>query len=330
MNRRLLLILLVAGLIVGSAAWRWLNGRPATITWQGYAEADFVKVGPTQQGMLTAVRVRRGDKVALGAPLFDQDDTAERATRDQAQRQLDEAQRQLANLEAPGRWTEIQQAKANVADAQATLAIDRANLQRLQAVVPSGAATVQSLDQARADLLSAEARVHGLEAALAQMRDSTGRPEQIKAQMASVQAARAGLAIASWRLSQRHVTSPVAGVVADVLAQPGETVDAGAPVVSLLPPGNIFIRFFVPETMLARIHRGDRVAFSCDNCPANIVGTVGFIAPQAEYTPPVIYSEESQAKLVYMVEARPPLDQAALFNPGQPVIVRPLGPAGAP
>jgi HlyD family secretion protein len=70
---------------------------------------------------------------------------------------------------------------------------------------------------------------------------------------------------------------------------------------------------------------GDRVAFRCDNCPADFGGTISFIAPQAEYTPPVIYSEASRAKLVYTVEARPPLAQAPLINPGQPVAVRPLG-----
>jgi HlyD family secretion protein len=133
--------------------------------------------------------------------------------------------------------------------------------------------------------------------------------------------------MADWRLNQRHVSAPVAGVVADVLARPGETLAAGAPVVSLLPPGNIFVRFFVPEPMLARVHHGDQVLLTCDNGPTDFVATVSFIAPQAEYTPPVIYSGETRAKLVFMVEARPRADQAAQLNPGQPVAVRPIGTA---
>ena len=108
-----------------------------------------------------------------------------------------------------------------------------------------------------------------------------------------------------------------------MLARPGETIAAGAPVVSLLPPGNIFVRFFVPEADLARIHRGDMVRLSCDRCRTNITATISFVSPQAEYTPPVIYSDQSRAKLVYLIEARPPPEQAALFNPGQPITVSP-------
>jgi len=130
--------------------------------------------------------------------------------------------------------------------------------------------------------------------------------------------------MAEWRIGQRHVTAPAAGVVADVLARPGETIPAGGPVVSLLPPENILVRFFVPEALLAKVHSGDKVALRCDGCPADLAATISFISPQAEYTPPVIYSEASRAKLVYMVEARPPPAEAALINPGQPIAVRPL------
>ena len=113
--------------------------------------------------------------------------------------------------------------------------------------------------------------------------------------------------------------APVGGIVADVLARPGETIPAGGAVVSLLPPENIFVRFFVPEPRLAEVHIGDRVALVCDNCPTDLTATISFISPQAEYTPPVIYSESTRAKLVYMVEARPSVEQAALINPGQPI-----------
>ena len=108
-----------------------------------------------------------------------------------------------------------------------------------------------------------------------------------------------------------------------MIAFPGETLAAGAPVVSLLPPQNIFVRFFIPEPELARVHVGDRVAFSCDNCPPDLGGAVSFISPQAEYTPPFIYSERTRSKFVFLAEARPPPAQAALLNPGQPVTVKP-------
>jgi HlyD family secretion protein len=307
-----------------AAGFWWYAHRPAAATqWQGYADADFVKIGPTQQGLLTEINVARGDQVVAGAPLFSQDDTADRAASDQAVRQLHQAQEQLANLQAASKPTEIQQAEANLADAKATLARTKADLERGEFLVRTGTMAPETLDQRRADFQSASAKVAALEAALAQARAPSGRPQEIEAQQAAMRAMKAALEITEWRLSQRHVSAPAAGRIADVLARPGETMAAGAPVVSLLPPGNIFVRFFVPEADLAAIHFGDRVAIVCDGCPSDLAGTISFIAPRAEYTPPVIYSDESRAKLVFLIEARPPLDQAKLLNPGQPVSVRP-------
>ena len=330
MARRALL-LVVAALALGGGAWGWLHRAPAATAWQGYAEADFVKVGPTQQGLLTNVLVARGDKVAGGAPLFTQDDTQDRAARDQAARQLAQAQEQLANLESGGKPTEIAQAAANLSDATASLARTEADFHRDEALVRTGAASVQALDQMRAQYLSAQAKVAAMQAALAQLQAPMGRAREIDAQRDAVEAARAALAMAEWRLGQRRVASPVAGRVADVIAFAGETLAAGAPVVSLLPPENIFVRFFVPEDELAAVHIGDGVAFRCDECSPDLSGTISFISPQAEYTPPVIYSESSRSKLVYLVEARPPADQARLLNPGEPVAVRPVqAPGNAP
>ena len=325
--RRLFLlgIGLVAAAAIGAGVWWWHSHRaPPPMQWQGYADADFVKVGPTQQGLLTAVNVARGDQVAAGAPLFSQDDTADQAARDQAVRQVHQAQEQLANLQAAGKPTEIEQAEANLADAKATLARAKADFERGEFLVKTGTMAAETLDQRRADFQSATAKVAALEAALAQARNPSGRPQEIAAQQAAMRALKAALEITEWRLAQRHVTAPTAGRIADVLARPGETMAAGAPVVSLLPPGNIFVRFFVPETNLATLHLGDRVAIVCDSCPSDLSGNISFIAPQAEYTPPVIYSDESRAKLVFMIEARPPADQAQLLNPGQPVTVRPM------
>jgi HlyD family secretion protein len=323
MNQRILVVaLIVAGLAV--AAW-FSFGRSvrAPEEWQGYAEADFVKVGPTQQGLVTAVHVQRGDHVVKGAPLFDQDDTADRAAVDQAAHLTQQAKDQLANLQGPAKPTEIAQAEANLNDAIAARGKVQADLQRNETLLASGSATKQVVDQERADLASAEAKIAAAEAAVKQARAPLGRPDEIVAQASAVEAAEAASAQARWRLAQRSVASPVAGVVADVLARPGETLQAGAPVASLLPPENIFIRFFVPEPSLAHVHIGDTVALTCDNCPSDLTGAVSFVSPQAEYTPPFIYSESTRAKFVFLAEARPKPDQAALFNPGQPVTVKP-------
>jgi HlyD family secretion protein len=329
-----LFIILIALAMVGAAWWWWWLRPPASPpAWQGYAEADFVKVGPVLQGQLTQVAVARGDQVAAGAVLFRQDDTHERAQRSQAAYQLGQAEEQLGNLEAASKQTEILQAEANLADARATLARNQADLKRSETLLGSGYATPQNVDQLRAATRSSEARVRAAEAALAQQRAPVGRELEIKAQRAAVEAARSALAMADWRLAQRETESPATGRIADVMARPGETIDAGTPVVSLLPPTNIFVRFFVPEAALAGLRHGAPVRFACDGCPADLTGTISFISPKAEYTPPVIYSESSRSKLVFLIEARPPPERAAALNPGQPMQVRPMtddAPSGPP
>ena len=102
----------------------------------------------------------------------------------------------------------------------------------------------------------------------------------------------------------------------------GEWVNAGSPVVAILPPANVKVRFFVPEPQVGALRSGQRVDVACDGCGAPIAASISFISPQAEFTPPVIYSRESRAKLVFMVEARPAAADATRLHPGQPVDVR--------
>jgi HlyD family secretion protein len=320
------LLLAIALIAAGLAGW-WFFLRPQDskpVAWQGYADADFVKVGPTQEGLLVALHAQRGDKVLQGQPLFDQDDANDKAAMEQAQRQLAQARDQLANLKSGGKPTEIAQAEANLADAEAARDKTQNDLNRNRALLKTGSATVQTVDQEEADLRSGNAKVLAAEQALAQLRAPMGRENEIKAQASAVDALEAALAMARWRFDQRHVAAPASGVVADVLAEPGETLSAGAPVVSILPPENIYVRFFVPEAELALVHPGDEVALSCDSCRPDLTAAISYIAPQAEYTPPVIYSESTRAKFVFLVEARPKPEFAALLNPGQPVTVRPL------
>ena len=326
-SRRIFAIVVVVILLAGGGAWWWFAGRAVpAVAWQGYGEADFVKIGPTQPGLLTMVSVARGDEVAEGALLFTQDSAADLAARDQAARLLAQAQGQLANLQEGGRRTDISEAEANLADARATQVRAAADLARGQALFPAGATSQQNIDQLEAAYKSAKAKVDALDAMLSRSRAPIGRNREIEAQRAAVAASRAALDMADWRLGQRRIVAPAKGRVADILARPGETMAAGAPVVSLLPPANIFVRFFVPEAAISSLHRGDPVALKCDGCPADLTATVSFISPQAEYTPPVIYSEASKTKMVFLVEARPAPEQAVRLTPGQPIEVRPKGP----
>ena len=123
-------------------------------------------------------------------------------------------------------------------------------------------------------------------------------------------------------LTQKTVAAPATGVVEDVYYRVGEQVGAGMPVLSLLPPQNRKLRFFVPQADLDRVPPGAKVDVHCDGCTSNFAATVRFVSPQAEYTPPVIYSDSARQKLLFLVEAWPELADALKLKPGQPVEVR--------
>ena len=152
------------------------------------------------------------------------------------------------------------------------------------------------------------------------LKTSAGTQKTVEDAEAALRTAEARLASAQTRLARRKVSSPVTGAVQQIYYRPGEVVSAGRPVVSLLPPGNIKIRFFVPETTLARVALGDAVSIHCDGCRSDVPARVTFISRSSEFTPPVIYSLDERSKLVFLIEAR--TDTPGDLRVGQPVDVR--------
>lgn len=308
----------IAGAVAALSALTGLGGgAPATFT--GYAEADYVRVGPELPGRLTGLSVGRGDAVAAGAPLFRQDDTAERAALAEAQARLATARAQLANLLVGKRPAEVDVVAAQLREAEAQARLAEKHLERRARLAETKVASVQDLDTARADLDAAAARVRSLTAQVAVAR-LPARADEVKAAEAQVDAARAAVDQASWRLAQKTVSAPVAARVDDILHWPGEQVAAGAPVAVLIPPGALKVRFYVPETLVGATRAGRPVTIRCDGCAGPISGKVSFVAAEAEYTPPVIYSTINRNKLVFLVEARPDSAPERL-HPGQPVDV---------
>ena len=285
----------------------------------GYVEADYVRVAAPLSGSLARLSVNRGDEVAANAPLFVLESAQEAAARAEAESRERQAEATLADLEKARRPPEIAAVRAQLAQAEAAIKQSENDLTRTQKLVADKFLPAQQLDQATAKRDSDRARIAELRAQL-ELANLPARSDTIAAARAEAKAAHDALAQAQWRLDQKTQTAPVAGVVYDTLYRPGEWVAAGSPVVSLLPPGNVKIRFYVPEPALASLRRGAAVSVRCDGCNAPVTARVTFIAPQAEYTPPVIYSRENRAKLVFLVEARPDVPNAAL-HPGLPVEV---------
>ena len=151
------------------------------------------------------------------------------------------------------------------------------------------------------------------------LRSAAGTQKTYDDAEAALRQAKANLDWAETRLARRRAVSPDTGTIQEVYYRPGETVPPSRPVVSLLPPGNLKIRFFAPETQLAAIKYGDTVGVSCDGCQAGLTAKVTFISGSNEYTPPVIYSLEERSKLVYLIEAHP--EHPEKFRVGQPVTV---------
>ena len=199
--------------------------------------------------------------------------------------------------------------------------ISTAELERQQSLSAKGVAAQAQLDTAKANFNRDKAALEEVRQQITVAR-LAAREEDIAASRQTLAAAEARRNSAETRLARRKLASPVNGVVQQIYYRPGEMVPAGRPVVAILPPGNIKIRFFVAEAMLAKIAYGDSVEVTCDGCKP-VSAKVSFIARTAEYTPPVIYSLEERNKLVFMVEAR--TDTPDGLRVGQPVQVSLVG-----
>lgn len=294
--------------------------RAGTGALQGYVEGEFVYIASPLPGTVT-LQVSRGRTIKRGEPLFALESVAERSSRDEAGRRLAQARSALDDARKGLRPTELDALVAQLRQAKAALVLAETELGRQERLFRSGTVSAQDLDRtrsARDQQLQLTARI---EAELQTARLGA-RSDQIAAARANVRAQEAVLARAEWELSQKSRLAPEDAMVYDTLYRSGEWVAAGRPVVSLLPAGNVKVRFFAPEKAVAAIQAGDPVRVTLDGVKEPLSGTVSFISPKAEYTPPVIYSRESRAKLVFMVEATFPPETASRLHPGQPVDVR--------
>lgn len=311
-RRTLLIVLIVGAAVCALIAWGILGRQrhePSVFT--GYVVARNLYMAAPVAGTIDDLSVQRGQRVAAGAPLFRIDPTSLGARADQAAAQVNQSEAALAADDAA-----LGKARADLAAAQ--VQVDRAvsDLNRYLAAEreKTGSVAGQQIDQARAGATAAQRQ---RDAAATDVSAATAR---LAAGRALIQSGRAGVVDARRQLSQLAPVAPVAARVEDVMYQVGEWAAANAPVVSLVPDGQVKVRFYVPEAMVNAYRPGTTVAVGCDGCPTGMTARVDYVASRPEYTPPIIYSLAARDKLVFLVEAVPssPRD----LTPGQPIDVR--------
>jgi HlyD family secretion protein len=296
--------------------------------WQGYVEGEYVYVAPPLGGELVELSVARGEAVERGAPLFALERGFERAGLEEARGNVRQAENRLADLRKGRRPSEVAAIKAQLSKARASVQLAETEFRRREKLFAAQTISAEELDRARTEYDTARQQVRQMEAELATSRLG-GRTDEIKAAEAEVAAAASRLEQAQWNFDQKARVAPRAGLVFDTVREPGEWVPAGGPVVVLLPPENRIVRFYVPEAAVAAVRPGMAVTVRMDGAAAPVACRVTYVADEAEYTPPVIYSAETRAKLVFLVEARPErAADAGALKPGQPVEVRPAAGAG--
>lgn len=294
--------------------------RPATEGYQGYLEAEFVHVAAPLAGRLTRLAVARGQEVKAGDVLFELEQTSEAAAVVEAEKRLAQVQARLDDLRKGRRPTEVAALRAQLDRAITGLQWSEADLTRQRQLLRDAVISLSEFDATQARRDANAAQVASLQADL-QTAELGAREDEIRAGEADVAAAAAALDRARWALDNKTQKAAGAARVHDTLYREGEFVGAAMPVVSLLPPENLKARFFVPQGEVASLKIGGAVQLRVDGLAAPVAATISYIANQAEYTPPVIYSRENRAKLVFMVEAKLAPTDARELRPGQPVDV---------
>ena len=293
--------------------------RPAVPGYQGYLEGEFVYVASPLAGRLETLTVAKGARVTTGTPLFTLEHSAELAAQRQAADQLRAVAARLEDLKKGSRPSELATLQARLDHARAAAELSKLELARQDNLFNTKVIAASDFDRVR---LTHEQTLHAVDELSASLATAQlgARSDTIAAAEADVSAAAAAKAHADWSVDQKSQAAPKAALVYDTLYREGEFVALGNPVVALLPPENLKVRFFVPEADFAALRAGAAVRVAITGVPAPLAAHISYLSPQPEFTPPVLYNRENRAKLVFMVEAVFDADARDL-HPGQPVDV---------
>ena len=323
MNRRKVLIpvavLIIAAIVLKVTVFK--GDADADLAASGTVEATEAQLGFQSPGRIAAIRVREGDAVRTGDTLAKLDDAELAARRTQAQAALAAAQALLAALRAGSRSEERVSAQEALRAATSRLEDARREFERSQRLQQAGALSQEQLDRARLQLDLLERQKTQAEQQ-AQLVETGPRSERIAAQVALVAQAQGAVAQIDAALANAVIIAPFGGVVTVKDREVGETVPAGAPVLTIMNLDDRWVRIYIPENRVGAVRLGQEAAISADTYPERSYrGQVSFIASQAEFTPRNVQTREERVKLVYAVKVRVTQDSTYDLKPGIPADV---------
>lgn len=287
---------------------------------QGYVEGDFVRISLPASGVVESVSVKRGDHVARGAVLFTLDSEREQAALDKARSELDVAEAQLSNLQAAVRNDEISALEAEIKELKAQLVYTSTSYRRKFGLSRAGAASIDEVERLRSEEQAIKAKILAAESRLRLGQQSIGRDGEIEAAQKTLKYRLAAVRGAEADLALRQAVAPADAVVNDIIYRPGETVTGGQAVLELLPPQNVKARFFLSPGQIGWVAENPEITLQCEGCGKGVSARVSYVASEASYRPPVLYSRNQSERLVFLTEAVP-LNSVELLRPGQPLKV---------
>ncbi len=315
--KRIVAVLLVVGVALALYVFVFRkNGDGDGLAASGTVEATEAALGFEVPGRIQSVGPREGDRVKAGDTLAALDRTELGARRAQAAAQLAAANATLREVEAGFRTEEVAQAREAARAAAEKLSDAKRDYDRTRRLFEGGAVSQEAYDKAKTGFEVATSAKDQADQQLAMM-EKGQRPERIAAQRAMVAQAQAALQQVDAALAHAVITAPFAGVITVRDREPGETVGAGAPVLTLMNLEDRWVRIYIREDRIGALKMGEAATITADTYPGKTYGgAIAFIASEAEFTPRNVQTTEERVKLVYAVKIRISGDPGNELKPG--------------
>jgi len=289
------------------------------IVTSGHVEATEVRISTKVAGTLLARSVDEGDVVEPGREIARIDTVDLELTLATARAERAQAAADLSLRRAGYRREEIAEAEAHVAQATADLEAASKDLVRMESLLAAGSGTEKSRDDARTRRDVEQARLQAAHEQLRKLRAGF-RTEEIEVAAAHVAAAEARIAQLEQNIRDASIVSPTRGIVTAAIAEPGELLAAGSPIVVITDLAGAWLNVYVDEPSLGQIRLGQPVEVRTDGGEQR-QGRITFIASQAEFTPKNVQTRDERVKLVFKLKVGLSNDDG-LFKPGMPAEAR--------